>query len=119
MAEPLYNCEGTPRRDFLKLGVGAFLGLSFVDLIAHRARAAEFARASGLCSPDRINCILIWLDGGPSHYETLDPKPDAPADIRGELKPIDTSVSGVRFCESVPKLAKIADKFPVVRSVCH
>jgi hypothetical protein len=119
MPEPLFNCEGTPRRDFLKLGVGAFLGLSFVDLIAHRARAAEAARAVGLCNPDRVNCILIWLDGGPSHYETFDPKPDAPTDIRGELKPIETAVSGVRFCESIPKLAKIADKFTVIRSVCH
>ena len=119
MSELRRNCEGTPRRDFLKLGVGAFFGLGFVDLVRLRARAAEAALAAGGASPDSVNCILIWLDGGPSHYETFDPKPDAPAEIRGELKPIPTAVPGVHFCESVPRLANVADRFTVIRSVCH
>jgi hypothetical protein len=119
MAEPLSNCEGTPRRDFLKLGLGAFMGLGFTDLLRSRALAVDAARAAGGASPAKVNCILLWLDGGPSHYETFDPKPDAPTDVRGELKPIKTAVPGTYFAEVIPKLAGIADKFTVVRSVCH
>ncbi|HUR56024.1 MAG TPA: DUF1501 domain-containing protein [Gemmataceae bacterium] len=114
-----YNCDGTRRRDFLKLGVGAFAGLGMADLLRGRARAAEAARAAGKCSPSHTNCILIWLDGGPSHYETFDPKPDAPVDIRGEFKPIKTSADGVYFSEVVPKLAGVANKVTILRSVCH
>jgi hypothetical protein len=119
MPELKRNCEGTARRDFLRLGVGAFLGMSFVDLIAHRAKAAAVARASGLAAPSQVNCIMIWLDGGPSHFETFDPKPDAPVDVRGEFKSIPTAIPGVHFSEVVPRIAKIADKLTVIRSVCH
>jgi uncharacterized protein (DUF1501 family) len=110
------NCAGMGRRDFLQLGLGAALGLGFTDLLRLRANAAA-ARQN--ITPDRINCIMIWLDGGPSHYETFDPKPDAPKEIRGEFSPIATSVPGIRFCETVPQIAKIADKITVVRSICH
>jgi hypothetical protein len=119
MNEPTHNCGGARRRDFLKLGLGAFAGLGLTDLLRGRARAADAARAAGKCSPAAVNCILIWMDGGPSHYETFDPKPDAPADIRGEFKPIKTSAPGVYFSEAVPKLAAVADKMTVIRSVCH
>jgi hypothetical protein len=118
MGEPKYNCKGTPRRDFLKLGACA-LGLGFVDLMCARAAAAASARGAGKVTPADINCILIWLDGGPSHFESFDPKPDAPADVRGDLKSISTAVPGVHFSEAVPKLAKIANKITIIRSVCH
>ncbi len=59
------------------------------------------------------------MDGGPSHYESFDPKPDAPSDIRGEFGTIPTAIPGIRFAESVPHLAKVADKMTVVRSICH
>src|SRR5262245_20847106 len=111
-----HNCAGMARRDFLQLGLGAALGLSFTDLLRLRANAAV---AAGKVSPHQVNCIVIWLDGGPSHYETFDPKPDAPKEIRGEFSPIPTSVPGVHFCETVPHLAKIANKITVVRSICH
>jgi hypothetical protein len=62
---------------------------------------------------------LIWMDGGPTHFETFDPKPDAPAEIRGEFRPIKTNVNGMEICEHLPQLAKIADKYSVIRSVCH
>jgi hypothetical protein len=119
MTQPGYNCEGTRRRDFLKLGVGAFAGLGMVDLLRQRAHAAQVARAAGKSTPANVNCILIWLDGGPSHYESFDPKPDAPIDIRGEFKPIKTAVPGVYFSEVIPKLAGVADKLSIVRSICH
>jgi len=119
MDGPNRNCEGVARRDFLKLGIGAFAGLGFVDLIQQRVLAKQIALAAGQSSPANVNCILIWLDGGPSHYESFDPKPDAQADIRGELKPIKTAVPGLHFCEVIPKLAKVADKFTTIRSICH
>jgi hypothetical protein len=65
------------------------------------------------------SCILIWMDGGPSHFETFDPKPDAPAEIRGELNAISTKIPGVCFSEHLPRLAGMADKLAIVRSVCH
>src|SRR5881394_2612372 len=113
------NCDGSTRRDFLKLGVGAVAGLGMADLLRQRTLAAAAAHAAGKSSPKPVNCIMIWLDGGPSHYESFDPKPDAPSEIRGDLKPIATSVPGIRFCEAIPCLAKAADKFTVVRSICH
>src|SRR6478609_5132413 len=119
MPELTHNCDGVARRDFLKLGVASFAGLGMVDLLRARSAAAELARAEGRSSPRAVNCIMIWLDGGPSHYETFDPKPDAPSEIRGDLKTITTSVPGIRFCEAIPCLAKAADKFTVVRSICH
>lgn len=111
-----HNCAGLPRRDFLQLGVG---GLGLAGLLQARALGGP-ALSRGPARPgDRVNCIMIWLDGGPSHYETFDPKPDAPAEIRGALGTIPTAVSGLRFSEAVPELAKVADKVTVVRSICH
>lgn len=110
------NCAGIGRRDFIQLGVGGILGLGMGDLMNLRADAA---RAAGKPNPDNINCILVWLDGGPTHFETFDPKPDAPSDVRGEFKPIPTNVAGVHFCETVPRLARSLDKMAILRSICH
>lgn len=93
------------------------MGLGFCDLLRLRASATE---APGVNPAGRkTNCIMIWLDGGPSHYETFDPKPDAPEEIRGTFKSIPTCVSGVHFSETVPELAKCFDKYTVIRSICH
>src|SRR5256885_13217699 len=100
-----------PRRDFIQLGVTTVLGLGFADILRLRANAAAPKK--------QVNCIMIWLDGGPSHYETFDPKPDAPSEIRGDFKAISTAVPGTQFSEAVPNLAKVAEKFTVVRSICH
>jgi len=110
------NCAGVARRDFIQLGVGGVLGLGMGDLVRLRADAA---RAFGKASPDDVNCILVWLDGGPTHYETFDPKPDAPSGVRGEFKPIPTTVPGVSFCETMPKLAKTLNRMAIIRSICH
>jgi hypothetical protein len=111
------NCAGIRRRDFLQIGAGGLFGLGFVDLLRLRANASLPGAAPS--AGQNINCILIWLDGGPSHYETFDPKPEAPSEIRGDFKAIDTSATGVRFSEAVPELAKVANKLTVVRSICH
>lgn len=108
------NCEGTFRRDCLKLGVGALLGGGLTEGLRLRAQASSTSSAS-----NKTACILIWLDGGPSHFETFDPKPQAALEIRGELNPIDTKVPGVQFSENMTRLAAINDKFTIIRSVRH
>ena len=77
------NCEGISRRDCLQLGVGALGGGGLLNLMGLRAQAAK---ATG--SPKDTRCILIWLDGGPSHFETFDPKPEAPEEIRVSWEPL-------------------------------
>ena len=115
------NCAGIRRRDFLQLGLRGALGLGFCDLLRLQARAkvagGDVKRAARAGS--NVNCILVWLDGGPSHYETFDPKPDAPSEIRGEFKDIPTPLPGVHFSDCIPKLAAIANKFTIVRSIHH
>lgn len=108
------NCEGVTRRDCLQFGLTALLGAGLTDLL----RLSASADASGL-SRQAKSCILIWQDGGPSHFETFDPKPEAPIEIRGEFAAISTKIPGVQFSEHLPKLAAIADKLTVIRSVCH
>src|SRR4051794_25636841 len=107
-------CRGPSRRALLKVGLLGAWGLGLDDLFRLRARAAEL----GAKTPARAtNCILIWLAGGPSHLDTFDPKPDAPKDVRGEFKPIDTSVPGLKISEVLPNLAKMMDHVSLVRSV--
>lgn len=110
------NCSGHTRRDFIQTGFGAIGGLALSQIQSLRAEAAK---AQGKVSPDDVNCILVWLDGGPSHFETFDPKDEAPSEIRGEFKSIKTCVPGVHFSEHIPLLAKNFDKFTVIRSLCH
>src|SRR6188508_3415729 len=112
------NCAGQTRRDFLQLGLGGLLGFGISDLFRLRAAESKIP-APNLAKGKDVNCILIWLDGGPSHYETFDPKPDAPSEIRGEFKTIPTSVPGVHFSECIPKLSAAFDKYSVVRSIWH
>lgn len=103
------------RRQWLQLGIGGLACGSFTELLRMRdLHAAELPNGKKPSS-----CILIWMDGGPTHLETFDLKPEAPSEIRGEFQPIETNVSGIRICEYMPKLAKIADKYAIVRSVCH
>src|ERR1700721_1129663 len=91
-----HDCEGLHRRAFLKVGTLAGVGVSLPTLLAGRqARAAE-----GRTAKD-VNCILIWTQGGTSHHDTFDPKPDAPLNVRGEYKVIDTAVPGVKFTDIV------------------
>ena len=96
------------RREALQIGVGMF-GLGLPDYL----RAATSQRES---AKRDISCIFIFLAGGPSHFETFDPKPDAPTEVRGIWKPISTSVPGTQICEKLPLLAQRMDKVTVVRS---
>jgi hypothetical protein len=101
-------CE---RREFLRAG-GGLLVSSFVVPGFALGRAPE---AGGRAK----SCILVYLLGGPPHLDTFDLKPDAPSEIRGPFRPIATSVPGVRICEHLPRLARLAHRFALVRSVSH
>ena len=108
------NCAGMTRRDCLQLGLGAALGVGMTDLLRLRSEAASTDGQS-----PATRCIMIWMDGGPTHYETFDPKPDAPKEIRGEYEPIATRVEGMYFSKHMTRLGAIADKLAVVRSIRH
>jgi len=108
------TCESASRRSFLKIGAMGLGGLALPDLL--RLRAAE--AAGGRETADTA-VILLWLDGGPSQFETYDPKPAAPVEYRGQFNPIRTRIPGIDICELLPRHAQIADKFTIIRSVAH
>jgi uncharacterized protein (DUF1501 family) len=107
-------CDGISRRDFVRAGA---IGSAFT--LADYLRVADAADAKPAKRAKATNAVFVWLGGGPSHIDTFDPKPDAPAEIRGEFKPIDTNAPGVRISEHLPKLAKLADSYAIVRGVSH
>ena len=104
-------CDGVSRRNFLKIGGLGLGGLGLPQLLA-----AEAAGGLGRGNPHKA-VIMIFLPGGPSHQDMFDLKLDAPREIRGEFKPIPTNVNGLQICEHLPKLAKIADKYTIIRSM--
>ena len=104
------DCQALSRRQFLQIGgVGAF-GLSLPGLLRSQAMAAEKPRKD-------VNCILLWMSGGPSHHDTFDPKPEARDGVRGDFKPIPTAVPGVHFSEHLPRLAGALKQFSLLRSL--
>ncbi len=110
------NCSGATRRDCLQLGLGTLLGGGLLTALRARGFTADAVHSPRIKAKA---CILIWQDGGPTHYEMFDPKPGAPSEIKGEFKPIATSVPGVHFSEHMTKLAGLLDKFAVIRSIRH
>jgi hypothetical protein len=102
-------CDGISRRTMLKLGTLGLGGLSLAELFHAEATA-------GIRSSNKA-VINIHLSGGPSHQDMFDLKPDAPQEFRGEFNPIATNVPGIEICEHMPRLAKMADKFAVIRSL--
>src|SRR4051794_23915127 len=101
-------CDGLTRRDFLHAGAIAPLGLTLPALL-------------GQPSPrdHDVNCIMLFLVGGPTHSDPWAPNPAAPAEVRGPFKAIDTKAPGVRITEIFPRLAQHMDKVSLVRSVYH
>jgi uncharacterized protein (DUF1501 family) len=114
LTRPLgHKCDGTSRRDFLKVGSLALAGgLTLADLLR--------ARAAGGAQPKRqTSVILLFLDGGASHFETFDPKMEAPAEYRCLFGSTKTTLPGVEFCSLLPKMAQRTDKMAIVRSFTH
>ncbi|HEV3142747.1 MAG TPA: DUF1501 domain-containing protein [Gemmataceae bacterium] len=100
------------RRDALRLGAAAF-ALSLPKLLAGRALASDSA------APKARSVIVLYLSGGPSQLDMFDLKPQAPEEIRGTFRPIATSVAGIHICEHLPRMAKLADKYTIIRSMSH
>jgi hypothetical protein len=107
-------CGPISRRSFLEAGALSLLGFGMSDVL----RAESVAKAAGRKVREK-SVIFIWLPGGMSHLESYDMKPDAPSEYRGSFSPIKTNVPGMEICELFPRQAKIADKFNIIRSVCH
>jgi hypothetical protein len=110
--KPVHFCDGMKRRDFLHAGALAALGLGVTDWLTLKALGA-------VPEEKDINCIMLFLVGGPSQLDTFDMKPNAPAEIRGPYRPIKTNADGIQICEVFPRTARNADKFSLVRSVYH
>jgi hypothetical protein len=107
------RCDGVTRRNFVRLGGLTALGLGLADVLRGRASAARDQEVR----PTAERCVLIWLDGGPSHLETFDLKPDAPSEVRGPFQSTATSVPGIQICEHLPRTAALMDKLSLVRSL--
>jgi len=100
------------RRGFLKIGSLGLAGLALPELL--RARQAQAGTAGR-----KTSIILFWMAGGPSHVDMYDMKPEAPAEVRGPFRPIDTNLPGLQVCELMPHHARIGDRLAVVRSLRH
>ena len=105
--------ESVSRRNFLKLGSAGFLGMSAAEQAALRGDPLPSSSAA------IDSCLFLLLTGGPSQLETFDPKPDAPAEIRGPFQSIQTSVPGIQLSETLPELAQRAHRFSIIRSLHH
>jgi hypothetical protein len=118
LGSPKRLCNGWTRRDLLRAGSLSLLGLGLADFL----RLAEVT-ASPVPTPRSFGrakaCILLYLYGSPSQLETFDMKPNAPVEIRGEMKPIRSSVPGLDLCEHLPHTARVMDRVTVVRSLTH
>ncbi len=101
------------RREFLRAGLAGLASLSLPELFALRATASRSP------SRERTALLVVWLQGGASHLETYDPKPDAPSEVRGPFGSIATSAEGVRISELLPRHAQVADRFTILRSLKH
>jgi hypothetical protein len=99
------------RRHLLQVGSAGFLGLSLPGLLQASEGSSRKAKAKAV--------IFLHQFGGPSQFETFDMKPDAPAEVRGTFKPIPSKVTGLQVCELLPKLAQLADKYSIIRSIQH
>ena len=117
-------CQGFSRREWLRVGGLSSLGLSLAGLLSAQSAPAAARRTSplvdglsGAMFGRARNVIFLWLQGGPPQHETFDPKPEAPLEIRGPFRPIQTNVPGIDFCELLPRTAQRADRLAVIRSL--
>lgn len=116
--QPVSACDVVSRRDWLKIGSLAGIGgvgVRLPELLAAQRRTRPGGDGFGRAK----SCIVLFLFGAPAHQDTWDLKPDAPKEVRGEFRPIATNVAGIQVGEHIPRLAKIADRYALVRSVTH
>src|SRR5208283_861196 len=108
------NCDGSTRRDFLKVGALGLTGLALPDLLRARAAAASTGQLT-----KNTSVVWLWLGGGPTHVETFDPKMSAPAEFRSTVGAVPTNVPGIEIGAVLPKMARVADRMAFVRSFAH
>src|SRR5437016_9781048 len=114
------DCDGVTRREFMRVGGAAMLaGLSLPELLAAEAMASPEKQAGVAGFGKAKHVLMLYLQGGPSHIDIWDPKPDAPSNVRGEFKPIKTNVPGIWLSETMPLLAQQMDKATLIRSVSY
>jgi len=112
------HTTGLTRREAMQVGYSGALGLGLTSLLNQKAVAADSeSGARRQASGKRM--ILVWTTGAMSHHDTLDMKPDAPAEVRGQFNPVQTKIPGYQICEHMPELARLADKYSVIRSFTH
>lgn len=102
----------------MQVGYSGALGLGLTSLLKNRALGADAESGQSRQSSGK-KMILVWTTGAMSHHDTLDMKPDAPAEVRGQFNPIQTKTTGYQVCEHMPELAKLSDKYSVIRSFTH
>jgi uncharacterized protein (DUF1501 family) len=117
--QPGATCDGVSRRELLRVGGAGLLGISLANLLQLEAMGAPAGAALRPGFKTAKNFIFIFLQGGPSHLDIWDPKPDAPDNIRGDFKTLPTKVPGVHVSEVMPNLAKVLDKATLIRSVSY
>src|SRR5689334_5898113 len=113
-------CDGLTRREILRVGGLSALSLGLPQLLAAAGTSSQTQPANQNERPREAtanSCIVLFLMGGPPQHSTWDPKPDAPAEVRGEFKPIDTVVPGVSISELLPRLALLTDRLSIIRSM--
>src|SRR5205823_3360582 len=106
-------CDGLTRREWLRIGGLGLAGLTLPTLL--QARQAHPTPPTGLPAGRAKSCIVLFFLGGPPQHETWDPKPDAPAEVRGDLRPVASAVPGLRVGELMPRTARLTDKLCVLR----
>ncbi len=113
------TCDGVTRRELLRVGGSAFLGLSLANLFRLQANAATATKSGGPGFGKAKSVILLYLQGGPSHLDLWDPKDNVPDNVRSVFKAIDTKVPGCKFTELLPKLAQVNDRATLIRSMSY
>lgn len=111
------RCDGVTRRNFVRIGGLTALGLGMCDFFQLQRAMAARPLSNSKTNAKAKSCILIWLDGGASHLDTFDPKPQAPSEVRGPFDSINTRLTGIRISEHMPETAKMLDKMALIRSV--
>ncbi|MEC9095391.1 MAG: DUF1501 domain-containing protein [Planctomycetota bacterium] len=112
------HTTGLTRREAMQVGYSGALGLGLTSLLNKRVTAAD-SESGAAPQASGKKMILVWTTGAMSHHDTLDMKPEAPAEIRGQFNSVQTRIPGYQICEHMPELAKLADKYSVIRSFTH
>jgi hypothetical protein len=113
------TCDGVTRRDLLRVGGSAILGISLGNVLRLQEAQAKSSRIGGPGFGKAKSVILLYLQGGPSHLDLWDPKPDVPDNVKSVFQPIDTRTPGIRVMETLPKFSQVTDKLTLIRTMSY